>query len=358
MNCGHVYNETFDYKNVPYSEKPNLMFNHGSSWSGFLNEIREIILEHIPENPVIVEVGYGDGGFISALAKERPSGRYVGFDPHGATPRNTAVEFRAELFEPMRHLAELKPDLIISRHVLEHLVNPLGFLQQMSFCSSNLGISPLVFLEVPCIDSAISSRRTVDFYYEHSSQFTTQSFSRMLSLASQTVHEIGHGYKGEVVFGFAQLGVSDTALDYANQAYDFHVDTQAGLNSIRDELAQLHTENKTIAIWGGTGKSAAFMCRYDVDAKRFPLVVDSDREKVGTFVPGTGQEIQFRDCLIEQKVDVVIIPPQWRAADIMTEMAQAKIEIDLVLIEHLGHLVDLRHGDHPYERNRAKESMM
>lgn len=101
-------------------------------------------------------------------------------------------------------------------------------------------------------------------------------------------------------------------------------------------------------IWGGTGKSAAFMCRYGVDGERFPWVVDSDIAKVGTFVPGTGQEIHFRDILKTCPADVVIIPPQWRAADILAEMEQAGIVVDMVLIEHKGQLVNFHRDEHPY----------
>jgi hypothetical protein len=105
-----------------------------------------------------------------------------------------------------------------------------------------------------------------------------------------------------------------------------------------------------VAIWGGTGKSAAFMHRYGVDAARFPVVVDSDPEKVGTFVPGTGQPIRFRDWLIEHPADVVIVPPQWRAADILAEMGAHGIAAAEILIEHDGRLVDYRRHPHPYRR--------
>jgi protein O-GlcNAc transferase len=32
VDCGHVFNTAFDYAAVPYSQKPNLMFNKGALW--------------------------------------------------------------------------------------------------------------------------------------------------------------------------------------------------------------------------------------------------------------------------------------------------------------------------------------
>jgi hypothetical protein len=92
-----------------------------------------------------------------------------------------------------------------------------------------------------------------------------------------------------------------------------------------------------------------FSRRYGVDAVRFPLVVDSDPAKVGTFVPGTAQEIRGRDVLFDEPVDVVIIPPQWRAADIVIEMDRA-IRAEAVVIEHGGRLIDYFDDVHPYRR--------
>lgn len=119
---------------------------------------------------------------------------------------------------------------------------------------------------------------------------------------------------------------------------------------IRAQLADLHASGRRVAIWGGTGKSAAFMNRHGVDAERFPTVVDSDPAKVGTHVPGTGQQIRFRDWLLDHPVDVVLIPPQWRARDIMEEMARHGIRCEAVLIEHGGRLIDFVRDDHPYQR--------
>jgi hypothetical protein len=50
---------------------------------------------------------------------------------------------------------------------------------------------------------------------------------------------------------------------------------------------------------------------------------------------------------------VVIVPPQWRARDIVAEMRRVGIEVASVLIEHEGRLIDFRHDPHPYPRDAA-----
>lgn len=348
VDCGHVYNQAFTYENVPYTSKPNLMFNRGVFWSDHLQDVQAQILDYLPDAPVVVEIGYGDGFFLKALAQARPAGRYVGFDPHGATSDDPAVDLRQALFEPARHVAELRPDLIISRHVLEHLTNPLGFVQQLSFAAACLRITPVLYIEVPCIDRSLQSGRIVDFYYEHNSHFTTRSFTRMLSRCAVAGYSVGHGYEGEVVYGFVRLGGCPEQVGAARAALAFHAGAERARHTIARQLEALHASGARVAIWGGTGKSAAFIHRYGLDAARFPLVVDSDIQKVGTFVPGTGQEIRFRDHLQDHPVDVVIIPPQWRAHDIIAEMARHGIAVGTVLIEHAGRLVDYYREPHPY----------
>jgi len=346
--CGHVFNAAFDYAEVPYSKKPNLMFNRAVNWSRFVGGVQETILSRLPERATVVEIGHGDGSFLHTLAGMRPAGRYVGFDPHGASQAGTGVELRAELFDAGRHLAELRPHIIVSRHVLEHLMNPLGFLQGLAFAASMSGLETTAYLEVPCIDQAIEAGRTVDFYYEHGSQFTSTSFARMLARAGGQTLDTGHGYGGEVIYAFVRLAASDAALGHAAEARRFAAGAETAKGTIARQLAELHGAGRRVAIWGGTGKSAAFINRYGADRARFPVVVDSDPAKVGTFVPGAGQEIRYRDHLVDHPVDVVVIPPQWRAADIVLEMGRAGISVAAVLIEHGGRLIDFHADLHPY----------
>ncbi len=355
VECGHVYNPDFQYAQVPYNDKPNLMFNRGTRWSEFVTETVDNVLGMVPERPVVVEIGHGDASLLAAMSSRCPRGRFVGFDPHGARGTHQNVELRAELFNPSEHLAELAPDIVVSRHVLEHLANPLAFLEHIAFAAARLHRAQLCYFEVPCIDRALQTRRTVDFYYEHNSQFTTESFKRMLGRCGAGLSSISHGYDGEVIFAYVSLGAPRRHLASADEAREFRVATHEAAAEIRRKLKELLGSGRSIAIWGGTGKSAAFINRFGLDAGRFPIVVDSDAAKAGTFVPGTGQEIRPASWLKDHPADFVIIPPQWRARDIIAEMERTGIKFDRVLIEHQGELIDFFTDPHPYLEYKPRQ---
>jgi hypothetical protein len=349
LDCGHVFNAAFEYRNVPYSEKPNLMYNKGRIWAEYIRAVQRRILELLPEKASVVEIGYGDGSFLSALAEQHWGGQFVGFDPNGSPRPGTGnLVFHQELFDPARHMPELRPDLIISRHVLEHLMNPLGFLQTINFHAAALDLRTRMYFEVPCIDNALAGLRTVDFYYEHNSQFTSRSFRRMLELSGARAELVDTGYGGEVIYSLVQAEACSRRLRLASEAMHFAEAVERSETTVGLQLASLAMSGKRVAVWGGTGKSAAFINHYGLDRSRFPLVVDSDPEKAGTCVPGTGQLIRHRDCLLENPAQVILIPPQWRAADIVREMRAAGIRFEVVLIEHNGMLVDFFAYPHPY----------
>lgn len=345
--CSHVWNRSFRYDAIPYQNNPNRMFNRGGIWRGHLADSRDVLLTRLPASPTVVEIGCGEGHFIRGLAEARPAGRYVGFDPNASPETGQGVEFYPRLFDPLVDMATFTPDAVVIRHVLEHLTEPAALLEPLAWSAAALGKPCWLFAEVPCIDRVFETGRLADFFYEHISHFTTDSFRTLMRRAGE-IETSSHGYNGEVVYGLVRLEVSGTRQQQATQSAAFAASAQANRAAIARQLDELVASGQRVAIWGGTGKAAAFIHHFGADAKRFPLVVDSDPDKVGTFVPGSGQEIQFRDALKSTPVDVVIIPTQWRAKDIVAEMAREGIQANRVLIEHDGRLADFHQGQHPY----------
>ena len=349
--CTHIHNKSFNYQEVPYSKKPNLMFNQGKNWSDFINAIIQEITAVLPDNPSIVEIGYGDGSFLSSIQQKVKHGNFIGFDPHGATNDNNQIKLYKELFHPIKQIPKLLPDLIISRHVLEHMSNPLVFLQSISHATSLENINSLAYLEVPCIDNAIISQRTVDFYYEHNSHFSSQSFEKMIEKTNPQSLKIGHGYNKEVIYALIRWGNINNQEKNINEAKEYFISTEKSKNIIIKQLNNFLKKKFKIAIWGGVGKSASFINHYEIDNQKIPIVIDSDKEKVGMYVPGMGQEILYRDFLKLNPVDIIIIPPQWRANDIVSEIRRENINFKKILIEHKGKLIDFITDDHPYKKN-------
>ena len=346
--CSHVWNRAFSYAAIPYADNPNRMFNRGGIWKGHLAHTRDLLLGRLPHPATVVEIGCGEGHFVRGLAQARAgAGRFVGFDPNASPETGLGVEFHARLFEPLADMATFAPDAVVIRHVIEHLTEPAALIEQLAWGAAALDKPCWLFAEVPCIDRVFATDRLADFFFEHVAHFTTQSFRTLMARAGEVV-ELAHGYDGEVVHALVRLGVPAAQRERADAAAAFGRRADASRARIRAQLAELAAAGKRVAIWGGTGKAAAFIHQFGVDAARFPLVVDSDPEKAGSFVPETGQEIVFRDVLKAQPVDVVVIPTQWRAQDIAAEMAREGIRPACVLIEHGGRLVDFERDEHPY----------
>jgi len=199
------------------------------------------------------------------------------------------------------------------------------------------------------VDGALQYGRASDLIYEHCSHFTAQSFEALIARVPCERVESGLGYEDEVLWALIRLKTPahlEALLQETAQFRKLLTDGAPRLQVALDQVSQ-----KRVVVWGGTGKAAAFLNRHHMAPDRFPLVVDSDPRKVGTHVPGTGQKIQSPKILLEIPPEVVLIPSQWRAADIVDELAQMGLHVPHLLIEHRGQLLDWTDPSNPYARD-------
>lgn len=339
VNCGHIFNIAFDYKKVPYENNSNLMYNSGSGWMEYMDTL-VARLTKVYEG-TWVEIGCGDGNFLERVQKSQPAARIVGFEP-GVEAHNAAkkgVEAIEDYFVPERDLPKYRPDVLICRHVIEHLQQPKDFVTELVYWCNQYGIFPVLVAEVPCIDKAITSGRINDYLYEHVSNFTAFSFGNMFECAEYEVLKLERGYAGEVVVAEVKPKQLPRLAEIRKSTEQYRQRIDAQFQNTAKVLSEWKKQKKKVAFWGGTGKSASFLNNFNVMAEDFPIVVDSDYHKVGRFVPRTAQEIRSPEYINEHKVDIIVITTQWRAKDIYAEIKQRNIPFETVVVLLNGNLV-------------------
>ncbi len=192
--CGHVFNVDFDYAQVPYSEDSNLMFNSGSGWAAHLEAMADYVLKQCVGKDTVVDIGAGDGGFLEILEQRAAAKgvkiRCIAFEPgvESASCRERGLETYTDYFIPARDMGRFSPDIILCRHVLEHIQEPRDFITDIAYQTTMFDIpAPIFVAEVPCITKALDTYRFTDFLYEHVNNFTQRSLRVMFEGAGWNI---------------------------------------------------------------------------------------------------------------------------------------------------------------------------
>lgn len=344
LSCTHVFNTAFDYYKIPYEEDSNLMYNAGSGWRVHLKDVAKLIAKASLKGKCIVDIGCGDGGFLEELRALEPDARYIGFEPgtEAKTAINKGLEIYQDYFIAQRDMQTYKPDIIICRHVIEHLSNPKEFVEQISHHALMCGIEPLLVAEVPNIQNALDQLRVADYLYEHVSNFTPKSFQRLFEISGFDVVETQTMYQDEVVVISSQVSkqAQTDVMDQKAKALKSKLDKQK--QTLQEYLQELTSKGKSIALWGGTGKSASFINSFELDCETYPRVVDSDERKCGRYVPGAGQFITHSSTLNSEPCDILVITTNWRALDIASEIKQRGIVCEKIVMLQDGEVVEVK----------------
>jgi len=211
---------------------------------------------------------------------------------------------------------------VICRHVLEHLADPLDFLEDIAIACCEADLAPLILVEVPCIEKALEQNRINDFLYEHVSNFTRNSLRVMFERAGFDVLDVRTRFQDEVVTLVARPRPDHGQRDVRARARQYRINVDAQIARARLTLEAWRDEGRSVALWGGTGKGAALINMVGITRDLIDLVVDSDERKAGSFVPGTGQKILAPRSVIDAPVERILICTNWRARDIEREIRE------------------------------------
>ena len=386
--CGLIYNAAFDPHLVEYDPAYENSLHFSPRFQQYADCLAKRLVErHGLQGKDVIEIGCGQGDFLALLA-QHGAGRCVGFDPSFDPARAAAapgVTVVAEYFGEgqkegrgdsgtrglgdgetaqtggrnsefgvrnsalsIQHSA-LSADLICCRHVLEHVADPIGFLQCVRHAADPSAAPvaspcprvpaspsprvpespsprvpaspslPVFFFEVPNALCTLKDLAVWDIIYEHCCYYTRASLAEVFRRAGFQALSLAEEYEGQFLTIEARTGEGAAAgspasldadggeVDTAALCRQFRAAYERKLGTWRAMLQLLAGQGKRVVLWGAGSKGVTFLNVLNVPTRVVEYVVDINPRKAGRFIPGTGQQVVEPDFLREYQPNVIIV---------------------------------------------------
>lgn len=341
QNCGFIFNKSFDPLMLDYGDG----YDNNQTCSPFFMEyidqlVRYLIYCRSVKNCRIVEVGCGKGFFLKKLVEDPQYGNIgIGFDPSYEGPQEDfdgRLTFIKSYFGPEH--AGIAADVVICRHVIEHVPDPIPFLTAISQVLIDSPSSKL-FVETPCVEWILRQKNLFDFCYEHCSYFSQDSLAFALEAAGLQVETASQIFQGQYLWLEASLDPAKPprrrpAIILNELATGF----QAAENSLtafwQKKIGYL-TQKGKVAVWGAGGKGVTFVNLVDPGGQYINCLIDMNPNKQGNYVPGTGHLIISPQDINKHQIKYAILMNPNYKEEIINICQSNKTDIKLIDVMHL-----------------------
>ncbi|MDJ0737788.1 MAG: class I SAM-dependent methyltransferase [Nostocaceae cyanobacterium] len=315
-HCGFITNIEFDRKWSAYAPNYEDQQSFSPTFNKFALDLANRLIEKYDlRNKSIVEIGCSKGDFLLLLC-ELGNNSGVGIDPSvvpGRVKSEAAnrVTFIQDYYGEQH--AEYVGDFICCRHTLEHIQPTAEFISTVRRSIGDRHVP--VFFEIPDNTRVLRDLAFEDIYYEHCSYFTPGSLARLFRACGFEVTDVYRDYGDQYLF-IEALPVAnssdkvhpleETLEQMAEDVKYFTSNINNKLESWKNYLEKMQTENKKVVVWGSGSKCVAFLTTLDTIDK-IQYVVDINPHRHGKFIPGVGKEIMPPEFLKEYQPDKVIV---------------------------------------------------
>jgi 2-polyprenyl-3-methyl-5-hydroxy-6-metoxy-1,4-benzoquinol methylase len=296
-DTGFIYNRAFDINKLDYSPKYDSNPYHSPYFKAYIDTQTEWLQKnYIPSDASIVEVGCGKGFYLKQVAEKLPGCKAYGFDTSYVFDNDDNPENPTFLQEYYNEAyAYLNPDVVISRHVIEHISEPVEFLQQIR---KTMNEGSILFLETPDVDWILKNNVIFDFFYEHCSYWNKTSLDWALRLSGFEMLEASNQFNGQYLWVVAKATNKDCARVCQNRNMSQFIDLCRQFTNNRekeiDKVAQslqYLKEKSSIVVWGAGAKGVTFVNLFDPNKYFVSYVVDINPAKQQKYIGKTGHKV-------------------------------------------------------------------
>lgn len=341
--CGFIFNETFDNDKLHYGEFYDNTQDISNAFNQYINREMDFLIDDLKiKNNRIVEVGCGKGNFLKKLVT-RSNNIGIGFDTSYVGEMeslNGKIKFKKCFYD--ESCTDVPADIVICRHVIEHIQNPVEMLKNIRKALVN-SENAIVFFETPSVKWILENKVMYDFFYEHCSYFDEASITKAFNIAGLTVKKIIHEFNGQYMWIIGEISKNGEGLSEINSkdinileklAYSYNDYVSKNIENWKDKIIGL-SKNGKVAIWGAGAKGATFISIIDPEKKYIDCVIDINVHKQGCYLPGTGHKIVSYNEIKSRKINNIVLMNTNYIEEIREVLYTEKIEVHLISGEDL-----------------------
>lgn len=305
-----IENVSFDTAAITYDSDYQNNQAGSTAFTQHMSEVLDILKATVGEKATVVEVGCGKGNFLE-LVQEKSIFEIKGYDAvYEGTNPNIHQRY-------LTHSDRISADLVILRHVLEHIQEPHKFLHLLA---KIFGDTP-IYIEVPDYEWIIKNQTFFDLTYEHVNYFDPDALSNLFKTTAQSGPLFGNQYQ-YVIANLRELNYQEYHSQYAQDEnwQPAHFDTLFPNFAASLDKIEMESAGQPIHIWGAATKGVMFAHHvkrtHPTLFKQFSHAVDVNPLKVGKYMPSSHLPIVDAASFVEKSQGaefIIIMNPNYEA---------------------------------------------
>ena len=343
--CSFVFNRAFDPGLLSYGEHYDNAQNFSPAFESHVDALVDrLVNQKGVRDCSVVEVGCGKGEFLRKLIDRSDVNNLGwGFDPAYLGPDEDLdgrLKFHRCFYD--ENCAETVADVVVCRHVIEHVPEPRDLLSNIRAALSG-SPNARVFFETPCVEWILRNEVAWDFFYEHCSLFTDTSLARVFEECGFEVCGVDHVFGGQYLWLEAVVsqnqstgGTLTTAPSVLSRLATSYGQTEIQRNDRWQNQITAQRNNGAMALWGAGAKGVTFANLIDCDATQFAAVVDVNPNKQGKFLAGTGHPIIAPAELVRHGVRTVLVLNPNYLSEIRADLASQGMAVSVIDLMNQG----------------------
>ena len=321
MECGHVQlKESIEYEYNDYLYTP--------FYSNKFKEYVEALTDNLNQGPArgkrIIEVGSSNGYLLEKMKDK--GWKVLGFEP--SSPLATVAEEKGVHTEQMYFGSEESihyiknwgtPDVIIIRHVMEHLDNLNDIVQMIN----NILEDGIFVMEVPWLLKIVEGKQFYGFFNEHVSYFSVTAIQKLLNNHGLSIIDIKENdleggsiavYAGkndkwqenrELLSSYLEREKACCSID---KIKEFATEMNTQINKIKQLVIEKRASGKRLAAWGAGQRGVSLLNICGLTSQEISFIVDVNENYWWKYISGDSNiQIVPPDFLKTHFVDFIII---------------------------------------------------